>query len=117
MPKQYTRELWERAVRLVIEHRGEYETDCAAIRSIAAKLGIPRRDADSPEHGSWKHGGNHLTCRIATTSPDMEVSGTPRTIPGRTRAPAATYRDEISHSGLLLAPTVVTSIRSMLKQL
>jgi transposase len=27
-------------VRLVIEHRGEYETEYAAIRSIAAKLGI-----------------------------------------------------------------------------
>jgi hypothetical protein len=26
-------------VHLVIEHRGEYETECAAIRSIAAKLG------------------------------------------------------------------------------
>jgi transposase len=27
-------------VRLVAEHRGEYETEYAAIRSIAAKLGI-----------------------------------------------------------------------------
>ena len=40
MPKQYPRELRERAVRLVIEHRGEYATEYAAIRSIAAKLGI-----------------------------------------------------------------------------
>ena len=40
MPKQYPRELRERAVRLVIEHRAEYETEYAAIRSIAAKLGI-----------------------------------------------------------------------------
>ncbi len=40
MPKQYPRELRERAVRLVIEHRSEYETEYAAIRSIAAKLGI-----------------------------------------------------------------------------
>ena len=40
MPKQYPRELRERAVRLVIEHRGEYETEYAAIRSVAAKLGI-----------------------------------------------------------------------------
>jgi transposase len=40
MPKQYPRELRERAVRLVAEHRGEYETEYAAIRSIAAKLGI-----------------------------------------------------------------------------
>jgi transposase len=40
MPKQYPRELRERAVRLVIEHRGDYPTEYAAIRSIAAKLGI-----------------------------------------------------------------------------
>ena len=40
MPKQYPRELRERAVRLVIEHRGEYATEYAAMRSIAAKLGI-----------------------------------------------------------------------------
>ena len=40
MPKQYPRELRERAVRLVIEHRGGYPTEYAAIRSIAAKLGV-----------------------------------------------------------------------------
>lgn len=40
MPKQYPRELRERAVRLVAEHRDRYETEYAAIRSIAAKLGI-----------------------------------------------------------------------------
>lgn len=39
MPK-YPRELRERAGRMVIEHCGEYEIECAAIRSIAAKLGI-----------------------------------------------------------------------------
>ena len=40
MPKQYPTELRERAVRLVIEYRGDYETEYAAIRSIAAKLGV-----------------------------------------------------------------------------
>lgn len=40
MPKQYPNDVRERAVRLVVEHRGEYETECAAIRSIAAKLGL-----------------------------------------------------------------------------
>jgi transposase len=40
MPKQYPRELRERTVRLVAEHRGEYETEYAAIRSVAARLGI-----------------------------------------------------------------------------
>ena len=40
MPKQYPRELRERAVRLVIDRRGDYESEYAAIPSIAAKLGI-----------------------------------------------------------------------------
>ena len=40
MPRQYPGELRERAVRLVAGHRGEYQTEYAAIRSIAAKLGI-----------------------------------------------------------------------------
>ena len=40
MPKQYLRELRERALRLVAEYRSEYETEYAAIRSVAAKLGI-----------------------------------------------------------------------------
>jgi transposase len=37
---QYPAELRQRAVRLVIESRGEYESEWAAINSIAAKLGI-----------------------------------------------------------------------------
>jgi len=40
MPKQYPRDLRDRAVRLVAEQRGQYETEYEAIRSIAAKLGI-----------------------------------------------------------------------------
>jgi transposase len=40
VPKQYPRELRERALRLVAEHRDDYETEYAAIRSIAVKLGI-----------------------------------------------------------------------------
>lgn len=40
MPMQYPREVRERAVRLVLEHRGEYKTEAAAIRSIAAKLDV-----------------------------------------------------------------------------
>ena len=40
MPKQYPRELRERAVRMVAEHRSDYPTEYAAIRSVAAKLGI-----------------------------------------------------------------------------
>jgi len=37
--KRYPVEVRERAVRLVLEHRGEYETEWAAITSIALKMG------------------------------------------------------------------------------
>jgi len=40
MPKSYPREVRERAVRLVLETRGEYKSEYAAIRSIGAKLGV-----------------------------------------------------------------------------
>ena len=40
MPKQYPRDLRDRAVRLVREHRVDYGTEWEAIGSIAAKLGI-----------------------------------------------------------------------------
>jgi transposase len=39
-PLKYPPELRERAVRLVIEVRGDHPTEYAAIRSVAAKLGI-----------------------------------------------------------------------------
>ena len=38
--KRYPAEVRERAVRLVMEHRGEYETEWAAITSIAQKCGM-----------------------------------------------------------------------------
>src|SRR4051812_23681669 len=37
---QYPRELRERAVRLVLESRDQYESEWAAMQSIAGKLGI-----------------------------------------------------------------------------
>jgi len=40
MPRQYPQELRERAVRMVLEHRADYPTEWAAMKSIAAKLGI-----------------------------------------------------------------------------
>ncbi len=40
MPKQYPNEVRQRAVRLVIEQRDQYESEYEAIRAIAAKLGI-----------------------------------------------------------------------------
>jgi transposase len=39
-PSKYSRELRERAVRLVLESKGEYPSEFEAIRSIATKLGI-----------------------------------------------------------------------------
>ena len=38
-PKKYSPEVRERAVRMVFEHRGEHESQWAAIESIAAKIG------------------------------------------------------------------------------
>jgi transposase len=38
--KRYPLEVRERAVRLVMEHRGEYESEWAAITSIAQKCGM-----------------------------------------------------------------------------
>jgi transposase len=40
MPKQYPTELRQRAVRLVVEQRDQYQSEYDAIRSIAAKLGV-----------------------------------------------------------------------------
>ena len=37
--KPFAPEVRERAVRLVLEHQGQYETQWAAIRSIAEKIG------------------------------------------------------------------------------
>ena len=39
-PSKYPTELRERAVRMVIESRSDYDTETAAMRSVAAKLGI-----------------------------------------------------------------------------
>lgn len=39
-PSSYPRELRERAVRMVMESKGDYSSEFEAIRSIASKLGI-----------------------------------------------------------------------------
>lgn len=39
-PTRYPKELRERAVRLVLEHRDEYASEWEAMRSVQAKLGI-----------------------------------------------------------------------------
>lgn len=40
MPKAFPRDVRERAVRLVRESRGHYESEWSAIRAIGAKLGV-----------------------------------------------------------------------------
>jgi transposase len=42
MPKQYPREIRDRAIRLVIEHRSNYESQTDAIRVLAERLDIGR---------------------------------------------------------------------------
>jgi transposase len=39
-PSKYSQEFRERAVRLVLEQRGEYPSEFEAIRSVSVKLGI-----------------------------------------------------------------------------
>lgn len=40
MPRQYPKEVRQRAVRLVQEHLADYETEYAAIRAIAARCDV-----------------------------------------------------------------------------
>ena len=41
-PTKYPQELRERAVRMLLEHGGEYPSEWAALGSISAKLGMTR---------------------------------------------------------------------------
>ena len=40
MPSKYTPEIRAKAVRLVREHRDEYDTEWAAMKAISARLGM-----------------------------------------------------------------------------
>jgi transposase-like protein len=50
--ESYSPEVWERAVRLVLDGAGEHPTQEAAISSVAAKIGLHDGDAaelDAPK--------------------------------------------------------------------
>ena len=40
MPKKYDESIKSKAVRLVVEHRDEYETEWAAMKAISSRLGM-----------------------------------------------------------------------------
>lgn len=63
MPKRYPRELRERTVRLVIEHRGEYATEYAAIPLDRGQAG--HRDAGAAPVGPPGRGFGRLAAAVA----------------------------------------------------
>jgi transposase len=66
--KRYPVEVRERAVRLVLEHRDEYETKWAAISSVAAKIGCSAETLRGWVRQAEIDGG----MRPGTTSSDAE---------------------------------------------
>lgn len=66
--KRYPAEVRERAVRLVVEHRGEYATEWAAICSIAEKFGCSSETLRSWVRRTEVDGG----VRLGTTTADAQ---------------------------------------------
>ena len=66
--RPYPREVRERAVRLVLEHRDEYDSEWAAIRSIAEKFGMTAETLRGWVRQVEVDGGR----RPGTTSAEME---------------------------------------------
>lgn len=66
--KKYPAEVHQRAVRLVLEHRDEYETKWAAISSVAAKIGCSAETLRGWVRKAEIDGG----IRPGTTSSDAE---------------------------------------------
>ncbi|SAL64959.1 hypothetical protein AWB65_06111 [Caballeronia humi] len=50
---RYSDEVRERAVRMVFEHQHEYQTQGAAIRSIASKMGMSRERMSRETLRNW----------------------------------------------------------------
>ena len=66
---KFSPEVRERAVKMVLEHRGEYESEWAAIMSVAAKIGSTAETLRSwvrqhqRDTGQLSHDGPKQPCR------------------------------------------------------
>src|SRR4029077_939788 len=71
---KYSKEVRERAVRMVLEHQGEYESQWAAICSIAGKIGCTNETLRSWVRQAERDGGQRpgVTTEERTRLKDVE---------------------------------------------
>jgi transposase len=76
--KRYSREVQERAVRLVFDHQAEYPSQWAAVESIAAKIGCThetlRRWVRQAERDQGKRPGSTTDERARVKELEREVA-------------------------------------------